>query len=314
MICFHSYGAIALLFATISFSGVWMMYYTFCFLKPHLYKWIAYPILFMPSMFFWGSGIMKDTLCLAALGWLFFACYKLIYKNSLTLYTIAIFIVSAFFLVHLKIYILLCFFPAALYWVFLEKTNFTNQNIKMFVRPFLLILGVSLTMFFLVRFAESTEKYNMETIAHTSQVTSSYLLQVSKQQDGSGYSLSTTFDGSAGSLLKLIPEAVVVTYFRPFLWEAKNPVMMLSSIEGLCALILTVVTLYRLLRYNIKLLISPPSFVVISLIFAILFGTAIGISTYNFGSLVRYKLPALPFLFTALIVLFFETKNRIKQF
>ena len=184
LFCFQSYGAIALLFATVSFSGIWMLYYTFCFLRPQLYKWFAYVILFMPSLIFWGSGIMKDTLCVAALGWFFYACYKIIYKNSIKPITLLILAISSFFLIHLKIYILLCFFPSALYWLFLEKTNFSNKHLKMFIRPYLLILGLGVTVFALSKFAESTDKYNMEAIAKTSQVTSSYLLQVSKAENG----------------------------------------------------------------------------------------------------------------------------------
>lgn len=313
LFCFQSYGAIALMFGAVSFSGVWMMYYTFCFLRPHLYKWFAYGILFMPSIVFWGSGLMKDTLCIAALGWFFYACYKLIYKNSYTPFVFIIFLVSAFFLIKLKIYILLCFFPSALYWFFLEKTNFSNKSMQVFFRPLLLVIGLVITVFTLSNFAESTEKYNMEAIAKTSQVTSSYLLHVSKLENGSGYSLSTTFDGSIGSLVRLIPEAVVVTYFRPFLWESKNPVMLLSALEGFAALILVLSALFYVFKNNSKLLINPPSFVAVSLIFVVLFGTAIGMSTYNFGTLVRYKIPALPFFFAAFTTLFFDAKNGIKQ-
>lgn len=313
LFCFQSYGAIALFFGAISFSGVWMMYYTFCFIKPHLYKWFAYGILFMPSIVFWGSGLMKDTLCIAALGWFFYACYKIIYKNDYAPYTFIILGVSVFFLINLKIYILLCFFPAAIYWFFLEKTDFSNKAMKVFFRPMLLVIGLGFTIVALSKFAESTDKYNMEAIARTSQITSSYLLKVSILENGSGYSLSTTFDGTISSLLRLIPEAVVVTYYRPFLWEAKNPVMLLSALEGLAAMFLTLATLYYVIKNNIKLLYSPPSFVAISLIFVVLFGTAIGMSTYNFGTLVRYKIPALPFFFASLITLFFEAKNHIKQ-
>jgi hypothetical protein len=313
LLCFQSYGGVALLFGALSFSGVWVLYYSFCFLRPHLYKWFAYVILFMPSMVFWGSGIMKDTLCLAALGWFFYACYKIIYKGIFSLSVAIILIVSVFFLVHLKIYILLCFFPSALYWFFLEKTNFSNKNTKIFLRPFLLLVGLGVTVLALGKFAASTERYNMETIAQTTEVTSSYLLQVSNRENGSGYSLNTAFDGSFSSLIKVIPEAVVVTYFRPFLWEAKNPVMLLSALEGLGALFLVLATIYMVIKNDIKLLFRPPSFVLISLIFVVLFGTAIGMSTYNFGTLVRYKIPALPFLFGALITLFFDAKSSLKK-
>lgn len=309
----HSYGAIALMFATFSFSGVWMMYYTFSFLKPKLYKWFAYVILFMPSLVFWCSGIMKDTICLAALGWFFYGCYRLFHKNQYNIFTFLVLGISSLVLIKIKIYILLCFAPAAMFWFFLEKTNFSNKNIKVLIRPFILIFGIGVSVFALLKFANSTEEYNIEAITRTSQVTADYLYKVSYMQNGSGYSLSSNFDGSIGSFLRLAPEAVIVSFYRPFLWEARNPVMLLSALEGLAALFLTIYAIMMALKSNRKALFSPPSFVVISLVFAILFGIAIGMSTYNFGSLVRYKTPALPFLMSAMATILFEAKNGIKQ-
>jgi hypothetical protein len=39
------------------------------------------------------------------------------------------------------------------------------------------------------------------------------------------------------------------------------------------------------------------------LIFAIVFSFGVGVSTFNFGTLVRYKIPMLPFFVTALILI-----------
>lgn len=89
--------------------------------------------------------------------------------------------------------------------------------------------------------------------------------------------------------------------------------MLLSALEGFAALILVLSALFYVFKNNSKLLINPPSFVAVSLIFVVLFGTAIGMSTYNFGTLVRYKIPALPFFFAAFTTLFFDAKNGIKQ-
>ena len=40
-----------------------------------------------------------------------------------------------------------------------------------------------------------------------------------------------------------------------------------------------------------------------SLIFSLVFAFAVGLSAYNFGALARFKIPALPFYFIALIIL-----------
>ena len=277
LISFKSYGATALLFACISFSGIWMMFYTFCYLKPSLYKEFSIGVLFIPTIVFWGSGIMKDPICISALGWLFYGVYRIMFfPKSKVFGTVIILLFSIFILYKIKVYIVLCFLPVSLYWFFLEKTNFKNKNIKFFVRPFLLAIGIGISLFALTKFSESSDKYNFEDITRTVQVTSQYLGWVSKQQDGSGYTLSHTFDGSISSLITLIPEAFNVTYFRPYLWESRKPIMLLSALESFALLIYFLMCIYKLSR-NIKQIKNIPAVVVVSLIFVFLFGIAIGI-------------------------------------
>jgi len=47
------------------------------------------------------------------------------------------------------------------------------------------------------------------------------------------------------------------------------------------------------------------------LIFTLIFAFAVGISTSNFGSLVRYKIPCLPFYTAFLIILFYPPKQEL---
>ena len=70
---FGNYSGIALFFALISFSGSWALYSSLKRLYPDLHKWLAIAILFIPSVVFWGSGILKDTLTFSALCWMIWA-------------------------------------------------------------------------------------------------------------------------------------------------------------------------------------------------------------------------------------------------
>ncbi|HRA12632.1 MAG TPA: hypothetical protein PKX31_13225, partial [Chitinophagaceae bacterium] len=45
------------------------------------------------------------------------------------------------------------------------------------------------------------------------------------------------------------------------------------------------------------------------LVFTLIFAFAVGISSYNFGTLSRYKIPCLPFYAVALIVIFYKNKR-----
>src|SRR5687768_9097843 len=56
---FSSYLGTALLFAVISFTGGWMMFLTFYKRYPSIHRWLALACLFVPSVIFWGSGILK---------------------------------------------------------------------------------------------------------------------------------------------------------------------------------------------------------------------------------------------------------------
>ncbi|HUN02562.1 MAG TPA: hypothetical protein PLS00_06880, partial [Niabella sp.] len=49
------------------------------------------------------------------------------------------------------------------------------------------------------------------------------------------------------------------------------------------------------------------------LIFTIVFAFAVGISTYNFGSLVRYKIPCLPFYALAVFLIYYNNKPLNKK-
>jgi hypothetical protein len=102
-------------------------------------------------------------------------------------------------------------------------------------------------------------------------------------------------------MIRLAPQAVNVSLFRPYLWEVNNPLMLLSGLESTVLLLLS---LYILFRENIRVFTAiRQADVFFALVFSITFAFAVGVSTYNFGTLVRYKIPMLPFFALALILI-----------
>jgi hypothetical protein len=45
------------------------------------------------------------------------------------------------------------------------------------------------------------------------------------------------------------------------------------------------------------------------LVFSLIFAFAVGVSSYNFGALSRYKIPCLPFYAAFLIILYYDDKK-----
>jgi len=60
ILTFNSYVASSLFFAFGSFIGIWALYRVVASIFPLHYKAVTIPILYLPSVFFWGSSMMKD--------------------------------------------------------------------------------------------------------------------------------------------------------------------------------------------------------------------------------------------------------------
>jgi hypothetical protein len=102
-------------------------------------------------------------------------------------------------------------------------------------------------------------------------------------------------------MLKKFPAAIVVTFFRPFPWEVKKIIVLLSAFEAIVFLCLTVWVIVFRLRI-LKNVVRDPNLLFFA-VYSLIFGFAVGISSYNFGALSRYKIPCLPFYAAFLAVL-----------
>jgi hypothetical protein len=302
LFCFGTYTVVALMFAIISFSGIWSLYVTFVRIAPALYKELAFAIFFLPSVFFWGSGLMKDSLCIGAIGWTFYGFYRALIIRRTVLKSALIGLLGVYVLSSVKIYILLSFLPPALLWAFNEY----NQKIKSGVvrnllRPFFLTLGLAAAYLGATNLTAGDDKYDVDKIGERTKINQEFLYALTKDQ-GSAYNIGS-FDGSASSMVKVAPQAVIVTLFRPFLWEARNPIMMLSALEALMLLLLTARLFWkRGILGGLSQIASQPV-LTFSFLFSIILAIGVGTNSGNFGTLVRYKIPLMPFYLSALFIM-----------
>jgi hypothetical protein len=299
---FNTYTVTGLFFALLSFSGIWAMYITFAKIRPAIYKELAVAVFFIPSVFFWGSGLMKDSLCLGALGWIFYAFYRGAIEKRAILRSLLIGLLAAVPIVSTKIYILLAFLPPALLWVVNENNaRIRNSTVRLLVKPLFFAVGGGLAFFAATRLTAGDDRFDIDKIGERSKITSEYLYQVSVAQQGSAYNLGQ-LDGTIGSMVKLAPQAIVVSLFRPFLWEARNPVMLLSALEATYFIWFTLSILYKNGVLRTLRLIGTTPVLTLCFVFSLIFAFAVGTSTSNFGTLVRYKIPLMPFYLCGLLL------------
>jgi hypothetical protein len=175
--------------------------------------------------------------------------------------------------------------------------------------PFLVSLCVVLCYFAVLKAGEDNPKYSLEMISKTAQVTAYDIRYWTGREAGSGYSLGE-LDGTWESMLKLLPQALNVSLFRPYLWEVRNPLMLLSALESITLLMITIYAIFSARLKIFRALLDPV--VLFCLVFSLSFAFAVGISTFNFGTLVRYKIPLLPFYATALVLLLHHVNRERK--
>lgn len=313
--CFNTYTIIALGFAVLSFSGMWALYITFVKFRPAIYRQLAWSVFYIPSLFFWGSGLMKDSLCIGALGWVFYAFYKGAVQKRSLVSSLLIGLGAAVLLASVKVYILLCFLPPALLWVFNENNaRIKSPALRLLAKPLFFGIGAVVGFFALTNLTKGDDQYALDKIGERSKITSDYLYRISVEQNGSAYSLGAQ-DGSIGGMVKLAPKAIGTALFRPFLWEVRNPVMLLSALEATFFLFFTLRIFYRTGVVRTITIVAQTPMLTLCFVFALVFSASIAISSSNFGTLVRYKIPLIPFYVAGLYILqdVITARGRAKQ-
>ncbi|MCO5286247.1 MAG: hypothetical protein M9898_07540 [Chitinophagaceae bacterium] len=302
---FGQYTLIGLFFACFAFSGLWKLFMFFYERKPELHKALAISILFFPSVVFWSSGLMKDSLMIGALGWFTysldqFSSGKNLVRNFLILS------LAAYMMITVKVYIFLAYAPLLFLFILFEKLKAIKAVL---LRVFLVLVVIVVSIFsFLYAYSSFEEElgtYALENVTSSMEKLNTTLASMTAEQGAeSNFNLGAQFEGTPQSLIKVAPFAIVASFFRPFIWEASKVSQLLSALESLALMLITLFLFVRLGPFRmVRFYLSDPM-IFFCLTFALVFGIFIGATTVNFGTLVRYKIPCLPFYAIALALLY----------
>ncbi|MGQ9847318.1 MAG: hypothetical protein ACUVQP_07435, partial [Bacteroidales bacterium] len=162
------------------------------------------------------------------------------------------------------------------------------------IKPWLIVVGIHL---FVVIFNFNSEyflPYNFSEITVAKQHDFINLLHSLKIPAGSKIEIPLLSD-SVISFIINTPNALINSLFRPHLFEAHNLTSMLAAIENLflIILIISMILFFKKEKWN--------NWMWFSISFSLMLLTLIGLTTPVLGALVRYKIPALPFMLYILI-------------
>src|SRR5262249_27963419 len=128
------------------------------------------------------------------------------------------------------------------------------------------------------------------------------LQEIGAEGGGSVIEMGDPEERTLAGQLAFAPAALVAAFFRPFIFEVKNPLMLLPALETTALLVVFVRTLWVSTWGKTWRLVWSSPILMFCTVFSLLSGVAVGLSTVNLGALSRYRLPLMPF-YVALVVI-----------
>ncbi|MCR9254356.1 MAG: hypothetical protein NXI20_28340 [bacterium] len=298
ILCFGNYWMSAIFFAIISYCSSWFLFRRLSIQFNSSRLWFI-ALFFFPSVVFWCSGILKETISFSILAFLSAITIKYYYEEfKINYWELLVSLICVWVLVKLKYYVAGAFIPIMVGVLFIRyiglKVN--HQNFTKFMRYG--TIAVVMILFFLIA-TKINHNLSLSNILDRVVMTHNILIQ----ETAEGFRINfDKLEPTMSSFLKNTPLAIVSGLFRPFFWETNSGLSLIAGIENLILISLVVVTIFRSIRDRIS--IDTLGIGVIA--YVIIMSTFLALATPNFGTLVRFKTSFSPFL---LILCFYVIKD-----
>jgi hypothetical protein len=285
---FGNYHIHNLLLNLISFVGLYSLMRLF--IEVTASKWKSYVAAFVvPSAIFWSSGILKEAVLIFAIGlfcWNFYRFVNGTYRWK-TIFTILVLLPL---LLVVKLYVFAALITASTGLLLSSRWKHTALSYMVSCIGFFMAVYYS--------FVELLVQKQHDFVELAQRASAGSFIETSK--------LEHTFV----SILYNLPIGLFNTLTRPWPTDIHGVLFVPAFMENLLIVTLIVFALVKPRELNKK----QKSFIWFAATFTIILFSIIGITTPIIGAIVRYKIPALPFLFILLLSAIRSTKldNRIE--
>jgi hypothetical protein len=242
---------------------------------------------------------------------LFCGVYEIFFTRKKIIKNILIVIIAAYLLFEIKDYILFSFSAAILLWLLISWTfSIKALFLRVLFLSFIFITAIGSSFFLIHYIGEEITTLAVKSLLENTVSTGKYLHNISEQSDGSSYDIGKV-DPTIQGFISMAPKAINVTLFRPYLWESKKLIIFFSAVESTFILLYFIYVLFKnkIVFFFTKIMKDP--FLILCVFFTLVFAMFVGISSFNFGTLVRYKIPCIPFFLIALVILDGASKKKI---
>lgn len=362
---FGKYEAQAMFMVFLSFIGEWLMYKSFKEYFKNKEFLLLLILLFIPSVYFWTSGVLKEAIVVFLLGAFIYSAFKLFLKKERKPKYVLLFIFSVFLFVFIKPYVLLIVvFPVLIFIVVQRKSLSRASFVYIIVLTLVVSSGMFISKFGLkkdivsvmvqrqndfvstgyggvffyrgeqyvrldysdigkIKLEDEKEKlytikpyvnymyWNYPNFRDTIYVknnldtlTTYPLINITVPSNSA--ITKKRLSNSIGSVVKMMPEALLNTFCKPLFSGDRNKFETFASIENALLFLFFILAFFYsdFKSINWNLFFCLISIVLISYLL-------IGLTTTISGAIVRYKVPFLPFLW--MIPLMFLKTDVLKK-
>jgi hypothetical protein len=299
---FGYYNVHTVFICFLSLIGLTGIYKTFSSVLVYKRRELAVAVFLVPSVLFWASGVLKEGIIVFALGMLMYHLYQWLYDETKKWRSFFLFFLSAILLLLAKMYVFVAIAPVIVSLIIVKKTS--NK------RVFLKFLSVHFLFFILaVNVYRLHIDWNTLLFLHQKQMG---FLQTAMTDKAGSYIPINYLKPEVMSLIRNTPQALFNTLFRPHLFESTSPFIAFSALENLFLLIVLIIAITFFKKPDEDKL--PLFFTCVFFVFML--SLLIGLVTPVLGSIVRYRIPLIPFYIIALIIVVDKNKltRRISSF
>lgn len=281
----NNYWISSVYFSLLSFFAAWYLTNTIARIFPEYKIAAGIAFLFFPSVVFWSSGVIKESLAMSAMFFLTALFLKRWVKERVSIGLGLIALVCVITVFNLKYYYLAVFIPITVS-VLLARLVSEKFGLERFFSQVLIFAGLLAFGFLAVTFLHPnfTPSRLLEIIVFNNQL----FMEVCAPDDVIHfYNLEPTWL----SMLCNAPWAFISGIFRPFVWEANTIFKFITGVENLALLVLTIFSL----RYIKHIAYSPHRLLMVAcILYCMVLSILLALSTPNFGTLARYGVVYLP--------------------
>ena len=280
----------------IGFTAIYKVFIPFFGLKE---RELFLAVFLLPSVLFWGSGVLKEGLLFFTLGLLIY-----FFQSPFSWKSLSICIAAALMMAISKFYVWLAILPGLFFLLVIKITGRKMVLLKFIaVCVFFILIGTNIDRFTnfqnpLVTLSQKQLEFNSLATGKNTDANNIIIPAAGSRIEIAD--LQPTFS----SFLKNVPAALCNVFFRPYPWELKGILMVMVGVENLLIMLIILICITHLLPFSA----IRWEYVLFCLSFVVLQFIIIGETTPVLGAIARYKVPSLPFLLIAFLLMLDKQK------